>query len=599
MTGRKYALIIDAGFGDLAASDASAKRIEACLDALGFTERTLLSGPHATVAAIRATLTRLEELVRGDALVVYFVGHGEVVRDPTAAKPTDDQPPGPSDVFVLVTHDILDPAATTAGIPGLELIHWLDPIAAATDNVTVILDCCHATGIIPDRPEGHSNRVQYAIDRATHLLRRHYAVYRGPTRSAASGRIVHLVATTENEFAEEGRSLDGTRQIGLFSDALAHALMHPSAADWTWDDHIVTVQRRVLARCRTQRPGVEGPRHRFPFTTRVREPDGSYPCQRDETGAFVLHAGLTHGVDVGDIYDIVHANDPDHRVTEARVTTVGIARAAFDINLTRPGLRAIPVRRMRPIGIALHTTDDDLAALVRVAIPARLGITFVAAGQPADATLELDEHIATLRDAELVLRETAPGSPDGLRRLVVLLTRLAHHHRVERGLRELASAAAHDGPRLSVTWGCGPRQLTGRDELLTRRDAVWVHVEPISHGNLFVTAFHIRGDRSIVALMPDLDHGRTITRGRPTDLTQTAAGQPEPWSLRRSPQIDDHHPVRESFVLIASPVPLSLHGLATPRVVRGGHAAALRGDPPPALVRLDFLLAPDPVDPAN
>jgi len=46
-------------------------------------------------------------------------------------------------------------------------------------------------------------------------------------------------------------------------------------------------------------------------------------------------------------------------------------------------------------------------------------------------------------------------------------------------------------------------------------------------------------------------------------------------------------------VLVVSPRPISLHGFATPVVTRGG---ARRGEAKmvtPAVVRLEFLLAPD------
>jgi hypothetical protein len=177
-----------------------------------------------------------------------------------------------------------------------------------------------------------------------------------------------------------------------------------------------------------------------------------------------------------------------------------------------------------------------------------------------------------------------------VRRLVAAVARLAHWRRIERGIAGLDPAKA---PERVVTWGSGDRELVG-GETLTRRDGVWARVEPVAHGELFVSAFHVRGDRSVVDLLADLDHGWTVTRRLENELTRTASGARAPWSLERGPGVWDGRVVREAILLVVSPRPISMHGFATPKVMRGGAKRSEIGVvSAAAVVRLEFSLAPD------
>lgn len=130
---------------------------------------------------------------------------------------------------------------------------------------------------------------------------------------------------------------------------------------------------------------------------------------------------------------------------------------------------------------------------------------------------------------------------------------------------------------------------------LSRTDAVWATVHSVSYSELFVSAFHIRGDRGIVHLTEDLAHGQTFLRSRDLDMTQTASGTRSAWPLRRGPGLWDHRRVRESIVLFVSPTADSYHGVATPqyKTTRSTSIKPVFLGTPPAIVRLDFHLNPD------
>lgn len=594
MTGKRVLLVVDAGFGDLEASAASASRVARCLEAnFDFTETVRFDGPRATVADIRGWLTgEARSLGEGDALAVHWVGHGEIVRDPTYVKKPIAEQPDVAELSLLVTADIHRAGHDEVGIAGLDLMAWLAPIAAATGNVTVVLDACHATGMLPGHTDDAAARaaVEAAMTRVKQRVRRSYQTCRS---SGPASRVVRLVATTQNEGAEEGL-VDG-RKIGLFSEALAASLEQADAASLTWDDHILRIQRQVLGASATQRPGVEGPRHRLPFSTEHRDPADSHPCNLERGRTVRLEAGVAHGVEHGDEFELVLAAPPSRRIGTAAVHAVGVAcsslQAALGLERTGEALRAVPLQRARPLVVAIRASRPDPARMVRGAIPDRIGVT-VEGPDPHDAILELGDAGTELRlaDGEPVHVDGPLDDAAALRRLVDALARVAHWHRVERGLRVLASCAG--APLVDVSWRRGDRPLAP-GETLTPADEIGVRVASRAEPELFVSVFHVRGDRRIVHWTEDLDHGQTCLRSRVLDTSQTAAGADRAWSLRRDPGLWDRRPVQESIVVFASKVPVSLHGVATPSpvVYRSAEPApakpALMG-PPPAVLRLDF-----------
>lgn len=609
----RLALLVDCGFGGLEVSQVSADRMSAGLRAHAF-EVERLSGEQATRGAIRAFLRgRAAELRAGDAFVFYFVGHGEQVHDPSEARGAAlDTKPAVADLLLLVTHDVRATAAAAEdsrlGLAGIELGEWLRPIAEATDNVTIILDCCHATGMVPvDVAAGSVDRVDVrrALDRVSALVRDKYRHHRGD--GEASEQIVRLVATTRSEYAVEGPGVDGGPRVGLFSDAVAESLARDGALALAWEDHIAAIQRSVLARCPTQRPGLEGPRDRLPFSTRRRgagvsahpvyEAAEAVVCVPASDERHTLHAGLAHGVEVGDEFSVWRVGETGKSIV-ARVTEVDVATATLvggGLPMRRGGdlRRASPVRRATVTTVAVHGRRE-LAGSLRAALAGGAGVVFVDEGD-ASATLELGDTVSVLRVGDEVVHADAAITARGVReRLFAALRRVAHHQRLERGWQALE--ALGPGPAVGLEWGVAgrPEQLPRAGETLGERDAVWVYGQAVDRAELFVSAFHVRADRSVVHLTADHDHGRQIVRSRVTALTRTAVGDVAPWPLGWCAFVPRARPVHEQIVLLVSPVAVSLHGLAmaAPEPTRGpGRSRGL------GLVRLEFRVAPDPAGP--
>lgn len=589
----RIALVVDCGFGTLEASHRSAARMSEHLRGRGF-EVVALQGPGATRERVRGALAEVSSrLVRGDAFVFYFVGHGERVRDRAYVLASLERRPAIADLLLLITRDLhVAPDAERVGIAGPELLDWLRPIADATDNVTVILDCCHAAGILAgDAPRSDAARARLdaGLRRVSECVRAKYERFRGDQRPglAAERRIVRLVATTQSELAMEDDDHDGER-IGLFTLALLEALARPGAR--TWDALMPEVQARVLGQRPTQRPGIEGPRHRFPFTTEEQGPAGSVRCTLGRAGTAFLAAGRTAGVAKGDLFSLV---SPDDGAPQALALVTGAdetratLRVRFSGELPRD-LRAVRLRSARRVRVSLRAEPPALAASVRRAIA---GAAIDLTEGEGEAVLELRGDRCELRDAdgELVHCDGHVDGEGALSRLADALARLVHWTRVDAALRALLSLP--DPPPLGLAWGrAGEDQalpLTGAE--LRAGERIWMRVRPSAHPELHVSAYHVRADRTIARLTGDLDPGVPALRSRVTELTLTPAGEPALWTVAGDPS----GARREWLVVLASRQPLDFHAieaLAPPPAT--GTATRTSRDERPAIVRIEFHVLP-------
>lgn len=567
----KLALLVDCGFGSLKASAVSAGRVSACLERHGFTSH-LLRGAEATREAIQAFLHTgpAAALGSGDAFVFYFVGHGERVRDPAYGRRELVEAPTIADVLLLITHDVLfEQRQGLVGLSGIELAEGLRPIAEATDNVTVLLDCCHAAGIVACDGAADPLPVD-ALDRVSARIHEAYKKHRPVTRSAVTARerrIVRLVATIQDENAIEGPGSCGEPLIGLFSDAVAAALSREGAESIPWSEHLLDIQRSVLARCPIQRPGLEGPRLRYPFDIAGEEPGGPFACEPNH-GRVTLFAGSLCGLEIGDVFRIIL---PAGSTATLELPLAELEPTRAILGLARPGAarssircrQAVLVRRARELAVAVQGGAAEPLKALRAALRDDDGLALVDRDPAAIATLTLGDDASELREVggDLVHRDGPPGAPPVRRRLLAALRRFVAWHRLDGSVRRLV--AHSDPPVVECMWG-----LAGSDEplpdagaVLRPGDAVWFRLRSLSDPRLHVSVFHVRGDRSVHHLDRDCDHGLLILRNRVTDLTHTAAGVSRPWPIVAPPL---PLPVRERFLLVISAEPVSLHRVAEP-----------------------------------
>lgn len=553
MSAKRIALLLDIGFGSLRASARSAARMAACLEARSFSVHTL-AGPEVTRANVERTLGSLHAgLADGDAFVLYFVGHGDKVRGVTAPAPAG-QLPASTETMLLITHDLLADAALP-GIAGPELTRWLAPLVRRTGNVTLILDCCRAATLVPGEipDDAALARITEILTDATPALHAKYRAHRD-----APPTFVRLVATTRNESAVEYEPASG--RIGVFTDALAQLLERHPDDTLSWDQLLPDLQAAVQAECETQYPGVEGPRHRLPFSRREQPVPGEYPCRADNIG-WIAEAGALHGIEVGDRFDLA----PDAVATrvDPYSTQIKVTRAP------RPGTRR--TRRIacaRPQVIRCDhlpsftapelrfTTDDDPDAIATIT------------GE-------------TLRERDDIIHIGDAGLLDAARRLA----RWRRQAPVFTGLT--AHALAH------VAWGVHDQtvELPHDGVALPAGTRVWLRASAAeTHPTVQVSLFRLRADRHLVHLDDELDHGVTIARNSTTDLSPRTG-----LSLTWSPQVPADGPRDEALYLLVSTRPRGFHRVGTtpsrPRELIASRVTRGVG-PEIAVIRLAYRLSP-------
>lgn len=275
----KHALLIGCPVGTLrgVANDVSA--MARVLERYGFDIDTC-QGAVATRADILARMDRLIHATQaGDAAIIYYTGHGG--KTPNLGRPGPGHPSGmesflqPHHYQFLVPVDIHESrVGDFRGILDIELAQVLTRLTGRTANVTVIMDCCHAEGVMrPLWPAGVHMRTK-AFDPAVlqrfdqicaHL--RHGAQGDAPALHPSSNPLaVKLWATTAERSAYEREVRQG-ETCGVFTYALCDALnaAHGRAVSWRAVFSHIDARVRELGQ-KAQQPRLDGPRERLLFS---------------------------------------------------------------------------------------------------------------------------------------------------------------------------------------------------------------------------------------------------------------------------------------------------------------------------------------------
>ena len=173
---------------------------------------TRCCGPNATRDGILAAWQRLiDESKAGDAVVVYYSGHGglvELAAPQETSSALDSHENWRTQFIVPVDYDE-STDQDFRGILDVELSHLLRDMTERTDNVTVILDCCHA-GRMARYPEYKDRAFPKRLSEVQHHdLRRHVGrlrrcgQLRGETSLLGNPKAVRVMAAAATETAWE------------------------------------------------------------------------------------------------------------------------------------------------------------------------------------------------------------------------------------------------------------------------------------------------------------------------------------------------------------------------------------------------------------
>ncbi len=348
-------------------------------------------GPHvsergATREDILAGLSELVDAVRPeDRVHVHYSGHGGQYRWKDAR----------GSATGLWSEGLL--TSDGAWVTDVELNHWIGALADMTDHVTVVLDCCHASGATrgwtdssPDVatrgggsgiPAPGADGLVLPPDRTPDPGGFHGRIL-GP-----DPRYVLLAACQSHEEAQEKIVADGARR-GLLTHSLVRSLARVDSAggrrDLRWADLWPDLLETAASAAREQptvppqQPWLIGRPERRVFGGAWKPQDLGFAIRIDGDGRFRVRAGTLMGVTPGTELG-VYASKPDRFPSlgsdedlAARVGTVSVVSAERTLALCAPlepfelpeGARArvvrpLPAERLR---VRMEPHDGALAA---------------------------------------------------------------------------------------------------------------------------------------------------------------------------------------------------------------------------------------------
>ncbi|HEY0190449.1 MAG TPA: caspase family protein, partial [Kofleriaceae bacterium] len=214
----RHALVIGSQIEGRTGAEHDAGRMRALLVELGF-EVELRVGGDATRAGILDGYDALIARVTGDAAAaIYYSGHGLYSIDSAGAL-GPVQSIAPIDLRAGSDEDF-------RGITAWELAIKLAQLTAVTRNVTVMLDCCHATQMtrgMPGDPVARALPHPVRMGFATHLRALEQRYGHVPVDPIGNPFAVRVVACGQHEPAFEHTNAAGLR-VGMFSEALLDVL---------------------------------------------------------------------------------------------------------------------------------------------------------------------------------------------------------------------------------------------------------------------------------------------------------------------------------------------------------------------------------------
>ncbi|HET7504070.1 MAG TPA: caspase family protein [Kofleriaceae bacterium] len=620
----RYALVIGSQIEGLTGAEPDARRMRDLLHARGFevdlrldadaTRSGILDGYDALIARARA----------GDAAVFYYSGHGLYSKNSDPADPLRVvQSLAPTDLRAGDDHDF-------RGITAWELAIKLAQLTARTRNVTVILDCCHASRMTRDAQaldlvvRALPNPVRMGFRAHLAALEQHY----GPVALDPVGNpdAVRLVACGQREGAFEHTNRAGGRS-GVFTDALLEILHGIGDAPISWAAIADAIRERVNARFVLQRPDVEGPSERQAFSLAVQTGRGVHAIA-PASASFRVHAGWLTGASPGDVHGVMPLGcvryDERRAIATLELREVGPMASSAQIQRWHAGHTALPADAVAvpiaicgprlPVAIIAPATERAVIARALVDEPTLRLVS--SPGEPPLATLRLTGDRLSIEDAAGPLAPMLSYRAD-----LAAAARIIADLGVAQRLREQAGAYGIDPATLEIGWGtvrgAAPRPLPDHGATIGLGERIYVRVANTGAavGRVHVINIGVSGRVTLLtkwgtpagfALRP----GETFTLGEHDGrLVGVQLVWPDPLSRESAPQLDE-------LLVFVTAQPVSLHSLEThdplprgtggawlrraPRVVvaQGGPRPAPTPPTPPApheallIKRLSYLLHP-------
>jgi hypothetical protein len=347
MAPTKRALLIASPYGELLGPDDDVDKMSTVLQDRGF-QLARCCGSEATRDGIRAAWQQLVlESSTDDVVVVYYSGHGaEVISD----KKTEQREPTQSWRHqFIVPMDYDEKAGDFRGISDIELSHMLRNLTDKTQNVTIILDCCHSGRMARDPYRGKKAVRKSLPTSRHHDITQHIEQLRqegrlrGDTFIEGNPYAVRVAAASPSESAYEYENEFGER-VGALTEALVRAISEADGQDVSWRTTMLRVQELVNVNFPQQHPRAEGPYSRFLFSLDGRDSRALVIRKEDERNGRI-QAGRIAGVREKNIYAVMpsgseHINE-QQQIADATVIQVNGFTALAELTW-RNGASHIP-----------------------------------------------------------------------------------------------------------------------------------------------------------------------------------------------------------------------------------------------------------------
>ena len=370
-----------------------------------------VSGETATRRGILRAIEELRDVsTADDAIVIYYTGHGGrcLVEGNTAEQ---------TSWSYLVPTDHVQ--GRFRAIADFELSAMVREISAKTPNVTVILDCCYASqmcrsasrggrwsygSLVSSRSHGSSYDVSPEISSAAEALLR-----RRPPKEESSPLVVRVSATSSASFALVAET--PRRWGSVFTDLLVRALVRSrTTAPMSWDTIIRWTRERAFAmNGMIQRPDIEGPRQRLPFSLRTAgDMRSRFTIFATPDGLLRIEGGRLHGVARGEVFEVldgevVRGTTLEVKEVRADDSVVGIVETKGPLYV-EPGKVAA---RRSPERFASVCLSDESRSVVglRERIESTPGLVLLEK-RPADLEVTLGKNGLQIRDHHRCARAT-------------------------------------------------------------------------------------------------------------------------------------------------------------------------------------------------
>ena len=571
----KRALVICSGWDPVPAMRNTTACAEQMLRAQGF-EVQRCFGDTATRQGILDAYDRLIAASGpDDAAVVFYTGHGNLVVNSQytvdAELPSSFRNICPTDFGETVDGDF-------RGISSYELSLQLAALTAKTRNATVILECCYSAQMSRGgAPTPSPKLTRVGVTAHLQQLRariKTLAVQGNPDaiRIAAAGEdeAARFVQLPERDaLAAIGlHDLAGGEPIGAMTLALAGILAQTRGLRVPWR----TIAQLLRDRLVVQRPEIEGPSTRLPFSLE-RVDAVSFTVRRDDRGA-LLEAGALLGISTGDVYGVMPPGStqivPDELIATVTIDDVTAVDSRASQIAWCNGHAELP---SAAIALAMSAAGSAYAVRIVAAaaatpvIEARLRATrrlrsARTPDEPVLGTIRVDQTTLELSDELGPLMAAAPY-PDQLDDAIDHLANLATAKRL-RGLDPRGIAEAEVTVAVGIVDPDGAFRAIDDGHALGLGDRIAIRIANTSQRPLWANVFGV-GLRGAIARLDGEGSGVPLPANQTVQLGDHASGCLTGFALGWPSGLPRDQPRKDTIMTVVTARPADLSVLETTR----------------------------------